>query len=194
MTFPIVVLILGAVLLLIGALGRVQIQQFSAGTDSKAIRTTLAIAGMSLVIYSFVLFRYDPNMKMLPTGKPDNQKQIIVIASPKNNENVQREIQVSGTHRNIPPDEVMFLYVYPMDEGKYYLTEIWNRYDKEFWEVEPVIIGSESNERGNIFKLGVLLVSNEVSKDIRSNQHALEYGLVVLPQGTKFSEIYISRK
>src|SRR5260370_36288602 len=59
MTFPIVLLLAGLVLLLIGLLGRIKIKDFEAGTDSKPIRVAAFSFGMALLLAAFLVYQSD---------------------------------------------------------------------------------------------------------------------------------------
>jgi len=59
LSFPIVLLIAGIILLLIGLLGRIRIKDFEGGTDSVPIRVVTASFGIALLLAAFIVNQSD---------------------------------------------------------------------------------------------------------------------------------------
>jgi hypothetical protein len=148
------------------------------------------ICGLLATIGAAVVSSWD---KFFPPGGDGKPPVEISITSPREQERVERKIRVSGISKNVPQMEEMWLYVFPTDEQKYYLTKIKPQPNQGTWNVEEVLIGAEG-ESGTTFRLGVLLVSAKVDADIKKDQRGLEQGLDKLPTEKKFKEITIHRK
>jgi hypothetical protein len=72
---------------------------------------------------------------------------------------------------------------------KYYLDEVTDKYNDGRWELKRLVIGIKQ-DKGILFKIGALLVNNQVHEVLINGEHSLSE----LPLGQKFNEIYIERR
>jgi len=117
---------------------------------------------------------------------------ILIITLPAENSTVERIINISGTHENIPENTGMWLFVYASEGDRaLYINEIPYVSDSGTWEIQNVAVGTETSI-GAVFQIGVFITNSETTAKLRANSEAL----LRLPAGTlsKSEEVTLYRK
>jgi hypothetical protein len=109
----------------------------------------------------------------------------VQLQEPKEESTVPMKSTFKGTYKNLPKDSNMWLYVFPLEDDKYYLTRIDDHKDG-VWKRENVVIGREGEvDRGKKFRVGVLIADKEA---LKNDKYAT---LVELPSGVQQGKEYV---
>jgi hypothetical protein len=150
-------------------------------------RKKLFISSFFAIIALSIALAFLPDCLFCP--KPEIQ-----IVQPREGEEISRKSSITGTSKNVPEMNHLWLYVYaPLDgesgKGKYYLAEVIDKFNDGKWNIRDHIVGIEQ-DKGAIFRIGVLLADAKVHKQLK----LLSQNLDEIPEGEKFSEISVRRR
>jgi hypothetical protein len=68
MTFPIVLLIAGLILLLIGLLGKIRMKEVEAGSDNNLVRAIVSMLGIGLLVAAFLFYKSETRQNVVAEG------------------------------------------------------------------------------------------------------------------------------
>jgi uncharacterized caspase-like protein len=114
----------------------------------------------------------------------------ITIIEPIQGSSVEQIITAKGSAANVPEGSIKWIYVFPTDERKYYLTEITNELSDGSWDA-IIYIGSKDDPPGSTFRIGVILADGRISQELAKKSQGIQH----IPNNPKkFSEIIVKRK
>jgi uncharacterized membrane protein YuzA (DUF378 family) len=154
MTFPIVVAVIGAILLSLGLLGKVQIQGLVGETTSTPVRIVLCIVGPCLLVVAFILYSSDRSLSSDSSNLDLSQKLKVVekgptvtITAPVAGEDVEVQLlpkgggafAVRGTSEGIAQDADLRVFV---------LVHPENPFAAGWWIQSPPVMESNGDWSG----------------------------------------------
>lgn len=151
MTFPIVIAVIGALLLAIGLLGKLQIRELVGETTSTPIRVVLCLVGSGLMLLAFYIYKSDQpgpadasNITARVNPKSVEKGPAVAITSFVSGQSVEVQLikggggafTVSGTSAGVEEDASLriFLLIHPE-----------NPYAEGWWIQSPSIMESDGN-------------------------------------------------
>ena len=95
-------------------------------------------------------------------------KYYLTVSYPQNNAVVAYTEKAQGTYKNIPENKDIWVYVYGLQEKKYYPVKATIDKNNNTWQA-PVQFGDFNKDKSAEFEIGVILVNHSNEEFIISN-------------------------
>jgi hypothetical protein len=111
----------------------------------------------------------------------------INVTFPMAGATVPRIFSVMGMVSRLPPDTLLWFYVYAQDAKQYFFVKIVD-INQGIWLAKDVYVGEDKKENGQPYEIGVLMIPS-------SKQQTIQDGITDLPEGAqKVAQLTVYRE